>query len=149
MKILRTEKSRVHLSSTAHYFNAAWQSVDRIPIVLALLREELNRLEAAHRADGPSQGTGLPQKLSSYQTLYQHWHLLDLNPRQTEWVAEIGFYLQTWQRIVSSLSFQSPSPVLLPSIDQKQSLLTSHLGTLTHTRTHQDDEIPQKIYGSV
>lgn len=148
MNTLRIEKSKVHLSSTAGYFNASWQSVDRIPIVLSLLREELNRLEKANSTDLCSYRAELPKKLSSYQRLYQHWSQVDLNLRQTEWIAEIGFYLQTWQQIISLSSFQPPSLIPLPLIDQKKSLLTSHLGILTNTRHNQDHEI-SKIYGSV
>ena len=137
-----------HLLSTVHFFNSSWQSVDRIPIVLSLLKEELNQLETAHSTGSPSHGTELQKKLSSYQTLYQHWSQMDLNPRQTEWITDMRLYLQTWQKMLSSLS-QLSSPVLFPRVDQKKFAPLSGFGNLTHNRTNKSHEIPKKIHCSV
>ncbi len=137
-----------HLLSTVHFFNASWQSVDRIPIVLSLLKEELNQLETANSASSPSYGTDLQKKLSRYQALYQHWSQMDLNPRQTGWVADMRFYLQTWQKMASSLSHLS-SPVLLPREDQKKFVPLSNFGILTNNKRNKDHEIPKKIQFSL
>ena len=137
-----------HVLSTVHFFNTSWQSVDRIPIVLSLLKEELNQLETANSTDSPSHGTDLQKKLSRYQALYQHWNQMDLNPRQTGWIAEMRLYLQTWQKMVSSLS-QLSSPVLLPRVDQKNFAPLSNFSILTNNKRNKDHEIPKKIQFSL
>lgn len=136
-----------HLLSKVHFFHSSWQSVDRIPIVLSLLKEELNHLETANRTGLPSHGTDLQKKLSHYQALYQHWSQMDLNPRQTEWVTDMRFYLQTWQKVVSSSS-QLSSPVLLPGVDQKKIAPISSFSILTNNKKNKDHEISKKIYFS-
>ncbi len=136
-----------HLLSTVHSFNSSWQSVDRIPIVLSLLKEELNQLETANSTDS-LYWTTLQKKLSRYQVLYQYWNQIDLNPRQTEWMADMQFYLQTWQKMVSSSPQLSP-PVLLPRVDQKKPASISSFGNLTNHRRNQSHEIPKKIHCSV
>ena len=137
-----------HLLSTVHFFNSSWQSVDRIPIVLSLLKEELNQLETANSTGSPSHGTDLQKKLSRYQALHQHWSQMDLNPRQTEWVADMRLYLQTWQKMLNSLS-QLSSPVLLPQVDQKKFALISNFSILTNNKRNKDHEIPKKIQFSL
>ena len=133
-----------HLLSTAHFFNSSWQSVERIPIVLSLLKDELNQLETAYSTGSLSPWTDLQKKLSRYQALHQHWSQMDLNPRQTEWVADMRLYLQTWQQMLSSLS-QLPSPVLLPELDQKKFAPISSFSILTNHKRNKDHEIPKKI----
>ncbi len=68
---------------------------------------------------------------------------MDLNPRQTEWIADMRFYLQTWEKIVSPSS-QLSSPVLLPRVEQKKSAPISNFGALTNNRRNQSDETPKK-----
>ncbi len=69
----------LHSSPTDQYFDSSWQSVDRIPIVLSLLKEELNQLETAHSSGSPPHGTTvLQKKLSRYQALYRYWSQMDL-----------------------------------------------------------------------
>ncbi len=47
----------LHSSLTDQYFDSSWQSVDRIPIVLSLLKEELNQLETVNSTGSPPHGT--------------------------------------------------------------------------------------------
>ncbi len=91
----------------SNYFDSSWQSMERIPIVLLLLKEELHQLEIAHETDLTAHWDHLQQKLTAYRTLYQHWKQANLNPRQTEWISEMKFYLQAWQQTI----FSSPSSV--------------------------------------
>ena len=135
----------LHSSPTDQYFDSSWQSVDRIPIVLSLLKEKLNQLETANNTGSLSPGTDLQKKLSRYQALYQLWSQMDLNPRQTEWVANMRFYLQTWEKLVSPSS-QLSSPVLLPRVEQKKSAPISNFGALTNNRRNQSDETLKKIH---
>jgi hypothetical protein len=124
-------KIMLYSSSTEQYFDSSWQSVERIPIVLLLLQEELHQLEtpSALSKTGPPRLAELQQKLIAYRALHQHWIQADLNPRQTEWLSKIQFYLQALEQRVRSLS---PSSVLnhFPPITQEKSVLMSdHLVT--------------------
>jgi hypothetical protein len=96
------EKIMLYSSSTEQYFNSFWQSVDRIPIVLLLLQEELNQLEtsSAFSETGSPRLAELPQKLNAYRALHQHWSQANLNPRQTEWLSKMQFYLQALEQRV-------------------------------------------------
>jgi hypothetical protein len=83
-------------------FDASWQSMERIPIVLLLLKEELHQLETTPETDLLTHWTHLQQKLTAYRTLYQYWRQTPLNPRQAEWINEMKFYLDAWQQTIFS-----------------------------------------------
>ena len=92
----------LHSLSHGKYFDSSWQSMERIPIVLLLLKEELHQLEITPETDLLAHWTHLQQKLIAYRTLHQHWKQTHLNPRQAEWINEMKFYLDALQQTIFS-----------------------------------------------
>jgi uncharacterized membrane-anchored protein YhcB (DUF1043 family) len=73
-----------------------WQSsASMIPVALGLLKEQLDHLGEHHKPQ-----TELFQKrIQIYQKLYQHWRTeKNLNPKQQEWIREMGGYLNVLQQ---------------------------------------------------
>ena len=109
----------VRLLSSFKKGYSSWYSVDRIPIVLLLLKEQLSQWETSNKTDLSFRLIDLQQKLMTYGTLYYHWNQMNLNPRQIEWIAEIGLHLQALRQMIDSLSRLS-SFNLLPPVGQKE-----------------------------
>jgi hypothetical protein len=73
-----------------------WQSSPcMIPVALGLLREQLDHLD-----EHPKPQVDLSQKrIQIYQNLYHHWRTeKNLNPKQQEWIREMGGYLNALQQ---------------------------------------------------
>lgn len=73
-----------------------WQSSScMIPVALGLLREQLDHLGEHHKP----QFELSQKKIQIYQNLYQHWRTeKNLNPKQQEWIREMGGYLNVLQQ---------------------------------------------------
>jgi hypothetical protein len=115
------EKTMSPSSLTDQYFDSSWQSVDRIPIALMLLKKALHQLETPSASNETGHFPGLAvlqQKLMAYRVLYQHWSQTDLNPRQTEWLSKVQFYLQALEQRIHSL-FPSSAPDHFSPISQE------------------------------
>lgn len=74
-----------------------WQSVSMIPVLLLLLKEQLNLLESADHYHRQLIVQCLPNKLQFYLDNYQRWRKADLNPRQSAWMEEIRAHLDSLQ----------------------------------------------------
>jgi PhoPQ-activated pathogenicity-related protein len=82
-----------------------WQSaVCMIPVLLDLLKEKLNST-SIHEENFES----LQLEIKAYQEIYRSWKKnAKLNPKQQEWIEEIGIYLKdlhnvkNWQRFISN-----------------------------------------------
>lgn len=74
-----------------------WQSVSMIPVLLLLLKEQLNLLESADHYHRQLIVQCLQKKLQFYLDNYQRWRKADLNPRQSAWMEEIRAHLDSLQ----------------------------------------------------
>ncbi|MBS0350710.1 MAG: hypothetical protein JSR33_05915 [Proteobacteria bacterium] len=74
-----------------------WQSsVSKIPVLLDLLKEKYYKLDPKNYL--------MKDEIFAYQTIYLSWkQKTNLNPRQKEWVNEIGEYLNVIQKSDFSL----------------------------------------------
>jgi hypothetical protein len=77
-----------------------WQSVTMIPVVLELLREELNYQEGRINANAMISLQNIP----AYQVLYQHWQNDNtLNTQQQSWIKQIGAYLHILNQSIANI----------------------------------------------
>ncbi len=95
-----------------------WQSsVCLIPVALGLLREQLDHLREYHKP--PVELS--PAKIQAYQNLYQHWRTeKNLNPKQQEWIQEMGGYLSVLRQTLFNSYLKNSSNQSEPN---KQTLL--------------------------
>lgn len=79
-----------------------WQSsVCMIPVLRELIKEKLAKIYQ-------NRHNHVPSEISAYQTIYKSWEKAEcLNPRQKEWLREIGDYLDTIQQIAPAQHIRS------------------------------------------
>ncbi len=84
-----------------------WQSsASMIPVALGLLREQLDHVAEHHHPQ-----LELSQKrIQIYQNLYHHWRKeKNLNPKQQEWIHEMGGYLNVLQQTLFHTDIKNSS----------------------------------------
>ncbi len=83
------------LSASTKAFTQWQSSVCMIPVALGLLREQWDHGGERHKP----QIELSPAKIQAYRELHQHWRKKkNLNPKQQEWIQEMGRYLHVLQQ---------------------------------------------------